>query len=142
MAGDSLDTGVIPENSRSRTVRFSFLDDTFPQSQNRQEWLAAFEQCFQFTLRSLSFPSPSGLPSVDLELDTRQSVLSILASGLPLPKSPSIQLDDSVNGQASDAKQLEREERGWWSLRFQQVLREMQRQDWTHIGALPSRPLG
>jgi hypothetical protein len=142
---DSLDTGVIPENSCTKTLRFSIPDDSFSDSEGhgrgngpvQQEWLAAFERCFQFTLRSLSFPSHTGGylgPNADLELDTQQSVLSLLASGLPLPKSPSIQLDERENnGPIIGDKQLEREERGWWSLRFQQVLREMQRQDCTHF---------
>ena len=68
-------------------------------------------------------------PEVDLEVDTHQSVLSIMASGLPLPKSPSVQLEEVAHGESGNPRQQEREERGWWSLRFQQVLREMQRRD-------------
>jgi hypothetical protein len=145
---DNLDTGVIPENSCTTTLRFDIQDcpvggESDVSARARQQWMLAFERCFQFTLRSLSFPSHSGShvvhgPNVDLELDTERSMLSILASGLPFPKSPSVQLDELVNpnpnpneGSIRDAKRLEREERGWWSLRFQQVLREMQRQDWT-----------
>jgi hypothetical protein len=99
----------------------------------RARWLAAFEQCSSFTLRSLSFPSHSGKylahgRDVDLELDTRRSVMSILASGLPLPKSPSLQMEESKYGGFGDLLKQEREERGWWALRFQQVMREMQRQ--------------
>jgi len=50
------------------------------------------------------------------------SVSAILASGLPLPKSPSTQMAE----QGADPAQQEREARGWWTIRFQQVLREMQ----------------
>jgi hypothetical protein len=79
----------------------------------------------------VSFPSNSSYylhgPNTDLALDTEQSILSILASGLPLPKSPSAQIEVAAKHYEDD-KQQEREERGWWSLRYQQVLRELQRQ--------------
>lgn len=58
--------------------------------------------------------------------------MDILNTGLPLPKSPSVQLKDNDRLGARDGPSdadREREERGWWTLRFQQVLREMQRQD-------------
>lgn len=109
--------------------------------ERKTKWLSMLQRCAQFTLRSLSFLSHSGRrldhgPDVDLELDTHQSVLEIMASGLPLPKSPSVQLDEAVHGEYASARQQEREERGWWSLRFQQVLREMQRQE-----SFPAPPL-
>ena len=86
---------------------------------------------------SLSFPSHSGQylphgPHLDLEQDTQRGVMAILNSGLPLPKSPSIQLADPGRAGTADPSNdhdKEREERGWWALRFQQVLREVQRQD-------------
>ncbi len=58
--------------------------------------------------------------------------MEILNTGLPLPKSPSVQISDM--GRTNLIRTIsevdkEREERGWWALRFQQVLREMQRQD-------------
>lgn len=120
----------IPE--RGVSSRTSNISPTFEESKTK--WLSAFRQCSQFTLRSMSFLTHAGGhldhgPDVDLELDTHQSVLAIMASGLPLPKSPSVQLDEMSLGESSDARQQEREERGWWSLRFQQVLREMQRRD-------------
>lgn len=92
------------------------------------------QSCSNFTTRSLSFPSNSEKylahgPGADLETDTKNSVLSILASGLPLPKSPSIQIEEAILGDAPNGAQQEREERGWWTLRFQQVLREMQRRE-------------
>jgi len=111
------------------------LDATLPSFDKiRSNWLSVFRQCSQFTLRSLSFLSHSGGrlnhgPEVDLEHDTHQSVLAIMASGLPLPKSPSVQLEEVALGESGSTREQEREERGWWSLRFQQVLREMQRCD-------------
>jgi serine/arginine repetitive matrix protein 2 len=100
----------------------------------RCAWRRALARCARHTLRSLSFPSHSGRylahgPGVDLEADTKRSVVAILAAGLPLPKSPSIHIEEAAHGPAPDDARLEREERGWWSLRFQQVMREMQRQD-------------
>jgi serine/arginine repetitive matrix protein 2 len=65
---------------------------------------------------------------VDLETDTKNSVLAILASGLPFPKSPSIHIEEASQGKAANDQAMEREERGWWALRFQQIMREMQRQ--------------
>ncbi|KAG2362984.1 hypothetical protein BDR07DRAFT_1609164 [Suillus spraguei] len=92
-----------------------------------KEWLVPLRQCCQHTLRSLSSPSTkSRLVHASKELEISQSVLSILASGLPFPKSPSMQLHGVELGQAGDAEQQEREERGWWSLRFHEVLREIQ----------------
>jgi hypothetical protein len=99
----------------------------------RERWLNAIKQCHDHTLRSLSFPSHSGHflahgPSVDLEHDTQQSVMSLISSGLPLPKSPSLQIEELHKcDQVVEPTLHEREERGWWALRYQQVLREMQR---------------
>jgi hypothetical protein len=135
-----LETGVLANSPEVVPLYLSVPDDaeshtSFPNpDKTRTNWLSVFRQCSQFTLRSLSFLSHSGRrldhgSEVDLELDTHQSVLAIMASGLPLPKSPSVQLEEVVLGESSSARQQEREERGWWSLRFQQVLREMQRRD-------------
>jgi hypothetical protein len=138
----NLDKGVIPQSASVKTIHLAIpkecpnpdSEEDPAEETRRQTWLSAFQQCFQFTLRSLSVPSHSGGypihgPNVDLELDTRNSVLGLLASGLPLPKSPSVQFEDVQRGQGCDPRRQEREERGWWSLRFQQVLRELLRQD-------------
>jgi hypothetical protein len=140
MSVTELETGVLESNPAVVPLYLSVPGDaasntSLPNSlKTRTNWLSMFRQCSQFTLRSLSFLSHSGGrldhgPDVDLELDTHQSVLAIMASGLPLPKSPSVQLEEVVLGESGSARQQEREERGWWSLRFQQVLREMQRRD-------------
>ncbi|KAF9466836.1 hypothetical protein BDZ94DRAFT_1250917 [Collybia nuda] len=124
-------------------VTLRFLDPTIHHSLKLPEkphldakantWKSAFQQCFRFTLRSATLLSHSKGYGYDLysdrEHDTQQTVFSLLASGLPLPKSPSVQLDDFRHGQLVDIRKQEREERGWWSLRFQQVFRELQRQD-------------
>lgn len=94
-------------------------------------WVSAFQRSQQATLRLLSLASQYGSVSslTDVELEVQQSAASILASGLPLPKSPSLQQDEIRRGESSSTRRQEREERGWWSLRFQQVLRDLQRQD-------------
>lgn len=95
-------------------------------------WLTAFRRCQEYTIRSLSLTASSvdRRPHYsDTELDTRHTLTSILACGLPLPKSPSMQLQESPHCEPEDQTLQEREERGWWTLRFQQVLHEMQRQD-------------
>jgi len=97
-------------------------------SRLRHNWISAFQECAEHTIRALSFPTQSGklavpIPGLACDRDPQSSVSSILESGLPLPKSPSQQVGETT----ADAAQQEREARGWWALRFQQVLREMQR---------------
>lgn len=101
---------------------------------SRKRWWDALNRCYTFTLRSLSFPTYSGrylAPGLANEPETelRQStVMSILASGLPLPKSPSVQLEEIEIDRRQDVTLREREERGWWALRFKQTLRELQQE--------------
>ncbi|CAL1702652.1 unnamed protein product [Somion occarium] len=132
LATDTLQTGVIPETTSSHA--FQLIMPASLNADERNKALSALRRCHAYAMRSLSFPSHSGKYlshglQVDLEQDTQQSVMSILSTGLPLPKSPSVQLTELQRGQAHDSIEQEREERGWWSLRFQQVLREMQRQN-------------
>ncbi|EJD38351.1 hypothetical protein AURDEDRAFT_187753 [Auricularia subglabra TFB-10046 SS5] len=89
----------------------------------KQQWMQAFHKCFMFTLRSLSFPCRTGDdlshgPTIDYEMDTKTSVMSILSSGLPLPKSPSQLIGEHERGRPSNAVIEEREERGWWANRL------------------------
>lgn len=97
-------------------------------SRLRHNWLSAFQECAEHTIRALSFPTQSGklavpIPGLACDRDPQSSASSILESGLPLPKSPSQQMAENT----ADAAQQEREARGWWALRFQQVLRGIQR---------------
>ncbi|KAG6917414.1 hypothetical protein DXG01_002683 [Tephrocybe rancida] len=95
-----------------------------------REWQTALRRCQQFMLCSLATPTKNHDPQLDVAYDKHQAVFSLLASGLPLPKSPSAQIADIQCGASDEAPMMqEREERGWWSLRFQQVFRELQRQD-------------
>ncbi|KAF8321333.1 hypothetical protein DL93DRAFT_1636454 [Clavulina sp. PMI_390] len=89
-------------------------------SEARKQWSEAFSRCFVYTMRSLSFPATydsrstkaSGIPT---------SIMTVLTSDKPLPKSPSAQLLDHD----LPPVEQERQERDWWSARFQQVLEEL-----------------
>lgn len=121
-------------NSRAGTVIELPLQLPTQDGDSERDWLVALHRSRETTLHSLSFPPPSPEdvlqgPVGDYEQDAYHCVKSILASGLPMPKSPSMQFDEhSLQAQPqADTIELEREERGWWSLRFHQVLREFQR---------------
>lgn len=104
---------------------------------NFQPWLNSLRQCCKNILRKLTFITysnqgeSSDLLGSDRLLDTHLVVSSLTASGLPIPRSPSGSLPETctVGGDRVSGSSDEREERGWWSLRYQQVFRELQRQD-------------
>ena len=133
---ENIATGRIPDSGQVIMLTLSVPSmsssglqlDTPTLSRLRHSWVSAFQECAEYTLRALSFPTQSGklavpIPGLDWGSDPRSSVSAILDSGLPLPKSPSTQMAEK----GGDPAQQEREARGWWALRFQQVLREMQR---------------
>ena len=132
---EQLDSGV--PSGASATSLFLHLPrskDIGSGSNARRQWWDALEQCYLFTLRSLSFPTYSNkylIPTLETsrEADSKRTVMSLLASGLPLPKSPSVQMEDMEKNRQNDVALREREERGWWALRFQQTLRDFQRED-------------
>lgn len=132
-----LDMQELSSSLHSRAGTVVELSLQFPQQdgESEQDWLAALQRSRACTLHSLSFPPPSPEdvlqgPVGDYEQDTYHCVKSILASGLPMPRSPSMQLEgrDIEVEPSTDTTEQEREERGWWSLRFHQVMREFQRQ--------------
>ena len=97
----------------------------------RKQWSAAFSRCYAYTMRSLAFPTNykrssggKGRRSSD-GFRGPDSILSVLSSGRPLPKSPSLQMLEVD----LDVIELEREERQWWAGRFQQVLGELSSRD-------------
>ncbi|KAG1824745.1 uncharacterized protein BJ212DRAFT_545251 [Suillus subaureus] len=125
--GHANSKGQVLTVSLSHGTSRSSVSEASMQCAILKEWLGPLRQCCQHALRSLSSPSVKNyLAHAPKESEISQSVLSILASGLPFPKSPSMQLHGVELGQAGDAEQQEREERGWWSLRFHEVLREIQ----------------
>jgi hypothetical protein len=143
---ENIATGRIPDNGQVITLSLCIPSvpssgaplDMAGLSRLRHNWVSAFQECSEYTVRALSFPTESGklaapTPGFVWDSNPQTSVSAILASGLPLPKSPSAQIAE----QGSDPSEQEREARGWWVLRFQQVLREMQR---GFTGALITAP--
>ena len=133
---ENIATGRIPDSGQVIKLTLSVPStsssgmqlDTPSLSRLRHNWVSAFQECAEYTLRALSFPTQSGklaapIPGLGWDGDPRSSVSAILESGFPLPKSPSAQMEEK----GADPAQQEREARGWWALRFQQVLREIQR---------------
>jgi hypothetical protein len=51
--------------------------------------------------------------------------MSLLSSGLPLPKNPSNQ-DSAIEGERSDSQETDANSREWWSRRFQGVLKDIE----------------
>lgn len=95
------------------------------EAESYGKWIAAFEKSAQDTAQLLSCPgSRKAVPS-QRSKDTWSAVSSLIASGLPMPRSSSGQLPDLQYGRVEEeARKLEREERGWWTLQYQQVLGE------------------
>ena len=124
---EQLDTGLIGDGTRVTAVTLCLPAGT--SGGERQRLLDGLRKSQHHTFRSLSMPTLPGTLMEDLEIDTRQSLVGILSSGLPLPKSPSIQFEEAQKGLRRDVADGEREERGWWTLRFHQVLRELQREE-------------
>ena len=138
MDREGIDDGVAADAS-STSVFVSLTNDHASRDRQiiQKRWWDAFESCAQSTLRSLSYPVYSGRylahgSNGEHDANTRQTVMEILASGLPLPKSPSAQMIEAAAATMGERLkggdgEREREERGWWALRFQQTLAEMQR---------------
>ncbi|KAJ3994859.1 hypothetical protein F5050DRAFT_1771157 [Lentinula boryana] len=128
-----LNKGSSCAGTRLETLQFQLPFNAIPSNPSRELWISAFQQSAQSTMRNLSNPGFSQTggniegPNQLLEQDRRRILESILQTGLPFPKSPSLQLADESMGRGgiSDSMQMEREERGWWSLQFQQSLREI-----------------
>ena len=124
---EQLDTGLLADDTCVTPLTLCFPAGT--SGGERQRLLDGLRKSQHHTFRSLSMPTLPGTLMEDLEIDTRQSLVGILSSGLPLPKSPSIQFEEAQKGLRRDVADGEREERGWWTLRFHQVLRELQREE-------------
>ncbi|KAF8966078.1 hypothetical protein BDZ97DRAFT_1993886 [Flammula alnicola] len=144
-----LDSESLNEDTDFRTTSFRTVDvvlprqpyehanedsvDLFNNEAFQQAWLMAFRQCTKTTLRKLTFLGVGHQDDLfnnsDQTLDTRLAVSSLVGSGLPIPRSPSGTFPDMRGGGDNAFWGDEREERGWWSLRYQQIFREFQRQD-------------
>jgi hypothetical protein len=93
----------------------------------RDKWISALDRCYGYTLRALTFPfiateTPKG--SHDFGTST---VMTLLASGLPLPKSPSHQPDEEREWNSTVTEEGGTEGPEWWSRKFKDVLREIER---------------
>ncbi|KAF6742865.1 hypothetical protein DFP72DRAFT_935979 [Ephemerocybe angulata] len=131
---DSVKSDSLPRSASIADVVLA-LPDNLPEHQNQGDdtvqrtldtWSTAFQRCSEDTMQLLSCPAPRKAVPSERSKETWLAVSSLVSSGLPMPKSPSGQFPDleySRSGQ--EAREVEREERGWWSLRYQQVLGEM-----------------
>jgi hypothetical protein len=139
----------VENNDIDELQRTTLYVTPLPEEQHMKQskpWAASFRRSMHNALRGIANPMATNLMDDVLPAfleDTFAKVESILTSGLPLPKSPSLQAEQGTFErdhrdrhrlhQATnlnlDSTKLEREERGWWTLRFHQVLREMGQQD-------------
>ncbi|KAH7886686.1 hypothetical protein F5I97DRAFT_1028978 [Phlebopus sp. FC_14] len=134
---EELDQGRLHPGGPVVTISFSYRPSRASVAEASagrvllSEWLPPLRKCCQHTLKSISSLTTKGFAFHDAtsDPDAQNPVLSILASGLPFPKSPSMQIEASEKGEASNSEQQEREERGWWSKRFHEVFIEMSKQD-------------
>ncbi|KZT01281.1 uncharacterized protein LAESUDRAFT_815982 [Laetiporus sulphureus 93-53] len=131
---DQAGTGSVPQAVPVVELTVS-IPTVHEDPESFQYWLAALHQSQEHTTHALSFAGfsyasssggSSGLDiNSDLHQDTFQAMKSIVSCGMPLPKSPSMQFQEKRD---EVGQEREREERAWWSLRFQQVIRDVQRQ--------------
>jgi hypothetical protein len=116
---------TLPTTSNSRLN----LKPADQLTEAKEKWLAALDQAYGYTLRALTFPSLvteascNGTPNV-----ARSSVMSLLASGQPLPKSPKQQPGIQTDGDGEhDQDEHNRLDGHWWSQRFKEILQEIER---------------
>ncbi|KAJ7471946.1 Dbl homology domain-containing protein [Mycena latifolia] len=116
----NLDEGVVSESVSLEALRLR-VPPSSSQEELQRTWFAAFGQSAKLTLRTMSIPGSCLFAVLDPEYDSHQRSMS----QRPLPKSPSL-IAEIRHG---DSSRQEREERGWWSACFHQVLREFQSRD-------------
>lgn len=95
-----------------------------------ETWIIAFRSCAESTRKSISHPVGTKdvllAPPNAAHERTAPDLTTLQSNGYTLPKSPSLQAQAILHEGPMSNKQTEREERRWWSLRFQQVLQEAQ----------------
>ncbi|KAG6894826.1 hypothetical protein C0992_004450 [Termitomyces sp. T32_za158] len=114
-------------------------DEEEDVDEERRRWVAAFVRAQRMTVCALSTPGQySGDHALcdgmhlDATVDTHEALRTLVASGLPMPKSPSMILCAGGAGAGAGGevqRKEEREERGWWAMRFRRVLREVVRRE-------------
>ena len=101
------------------------LKPTEQMNEARDKWISALDRCYGYTLRALTFPFVAPESFEISEEAPGSSVMALLASGMPLPKSPSHQLS-SDEGRLGTL-QMDDDDPEWWSRKFKDVLREIER---------------
>lgn len=134
LAPRALEEGYVQSSGPVVTISLSLPHAQRGRSGVQQplgDWLAPLRRCCQYTQGTLASLGTTH-PLVDRAASAtaaQKPVLSLLAAGLPFPKSPSMQIDESEQGLACNSEQQEREERGWWSKRFHEVFAELSTQE-------------
>jgi hypothetical protein len=105
------------------------LKPTEQMKEARDKWISALDRCYGYTLRALTFPfiateTPKGAHGFGTS-----TVMTLLASGLPLPKSPSHRpgADEEREWDSTVTEEDGTEGSEWWSRKFKDVLREIER---------------
>jgi hypothetical protein len=112
---------TLPTTSNSRLN----LKPAEQLTEAKEKWMAALDRTYGYTLRALTFPSLVTEASSNV---AQLSVISLLASGQPLPKSPKQQPSIQTDGDGEhDQDEHDRLDRRWWSQRFREMLREIER---------------
>ncbi|PFH49625.1 hypothetical protein AMATHDRAFT_4710 [Amanita thiersii Skay4041] len=124
---------LIPLNEEDLTISSMTINTVhccLSQQQQRNEvaqWRSALQKSTQSTIRSLAYPGiASGASQFQQQDQLATPTTNMADPDFPVPKSPSAQIMEVRSGQMSgDPVRQEREERGYWNVRFQQVLKEM-----------------
>jgi hypothetical protein len=117
---------TLPTTSNSRLN----LKPAEQLTEAKEKWMAALDRAYGYTLRALTFPSLVTEASYNGTSNVvRLSVISLLASGQPLPKSPKQQpvIQTDGDGEHDGQDEHNRLDRRWWSQRFKEILREIER---------------
>ncbi|KIY67037.1 hypothetical protein CYLTODRAFT_16755 [Cylindrobasidium torrendii FP15055 ss-10] len=105
--------GSIPRDVGLQVLDLGMAED------DAGEWKESLEAAKKKT--EVFVARPAGMDYDEKRLQ-RQYVGELLGAGLPVPKSPSMQMEMDLR---SETEREEREERGWWSLRLREVMRDM-----------------
>jgi hypothetical protein len=113
-------------NGSIRTIRLGIQDtEEAPAADHLQTWSSALSRCQRTTLNLMIMTTVGISVSSLLGSHSDDKLTSIIRSGMPFPKSPSMQVEGQRVYGDRDGRELEREARGWWSLQFEKVMKEM-----------------
>ncbi|KAF9449227.1 hypothetical protein P691DRAFT_667934, partial [Macrolepiota fuliginosa MF-IS2] len=117
---DSAESNLGEMTPRIERLHISLLDLALGASTSsdlNRDWLSALRYSANYTIQIWCRPWKAHKGGDD----TAQVLASLVGSGLPLPRSPSGLIPHS-NSREGGASIQEREERGWWSICFHQVM--------------------